>query len=99
MSDDLHRSVWTVYRQARGSDPQAGRHIAATLAIDAGAAFLWGRTIGPIARSTVLQAIDAPGTAADILDFAGISVSRETPSSASVGQSERTTLRHCRKKL
>jgi len=51
----------------KGAVLQAGHHIAAILAIDAGAAFLWGRTIGPIARST---AIDAPGTAADILDFA-----------------------------
>jgi hypothetical protein len=34
MSDDLHRSVWTVYRQASGSHPSANASSAFQLAVD-----------------------------------------------------------------
>jgi hypothetical protein len=34
MSDDLHRSVWTVYRQASGGDPSANASSAFQLAVD-----------------------------------------------------------------
>jgi len=35
MSDDLHRSVWTAYRQAVGGDPSANASAAFQLAVDA----------------------------------------------------------------
>jgi hypothetical protein len=34
MSDDLHHSVWTAYRQAAGSDPSANASAAFQLAVD-----------------------------------------------------------------
>ena len=34
MSDDLHRSVWTVYRQAASGDPSANASSAFQLAVD-----------------------------------------------------------------
>jgi hypothetical protein len=34
MSDDLHRSVWTAYRQAAGGDPSANAASAFQLAVD-----------------------------------------------------------------
>jgi hypothetical protein len=34
MSDDLHRSVWTAYRQAAGGDPSANATAAFQLAVD-----------------------------------------------------------------
>jgi hypothetical protein len=34
MSDDLHRSVWTAYRQATGADPSANASTAFQLAVD-----------------------------------------------------------------